>query len=175
MNNTETFDEVAKAAARYQVELAAKKEAAESSTQMRANWQAELDRLKRTKTTCTILGFVTVGIIWYWAASVVFPNMELNELSAQIGFVLFAICGSLLYFCIPFGFCPIINFMKNNGFFAIGGWVFLVMLCVILLVFAVCIGPFYFFYLNSKIKTAKQNVEIAQQNEQITYAEYQAY
>lgn len=174
MNTTDTLNESAKAAARYQVELTAKKEAAENSSQIRMSWQQEYERLKSRKTKCTIFGVLILLLCIYIYGSML-TSVPLEEPWLLPFMIVMMVIAALWVFTVPFGFCPIINFMKNNGLWVIGGWFFFLVLFAFLLTFALCIGPFYFFYLNSKIKEAKRNIEIASQNEQTAYAEYQAY
>lgn len=174
MNTTDTLNESAKAAARYQVELTAKKEAAENSSQIRMSWQQEYERLKSRKTKCTIFGALALLLCVYVYGSVLAstPTAEPWLMPVMIAIIAFS---ALWTFTIPFGMCPLIDFMHKNGLWVVGGWVIMLVLFFVVIVFAFCAGPFYFFYLNSKIKEAKHNIEIASQNEQTAYAEYQAY
>lgn len=62
---------------------------------------------------------------------------------------------------LPFGFCPIIDFVKNCGFFIVFTWVFVAMLFAALVMFAAFAGIPCFFSQRSKVKKAETELNEA--------------
>ncbi len=170
MATNSVLDESTKAAARYHVELMAKKEAFEEAAQAKASWEQKLHCLKARRTKCSVLGIIV---------AVCFACLVNNDGSiisdVTVGNIVGAVFLLFWFFTIPFGLCPLVDFMRKHGFWIMTGWIFMLCLFAFVFTFALCAGPIYFVYLESKIEAAKRNIKLARQNEQAAYAEYQAF
>ena len=195
MEANSVLDESIKAETRYRIELTAKKEAAEKSSQTRALWEQELRLLETRRTKCNIARIVVVCLCALFCGILFADSIpNITDPIAAMTFILRAVIAILWCSFLPFGFCPIIDFINGHDFLikvilvvsvclfllglpllAIRAILLILLLFVPFLIFALCAGPVYFFYLKFKIKKAKSNTELARQNEQAAYAAYQAF
>lgn len=118
--------------------------------------KGEYKQLKSRFTMCTILGvIVAVGFGSMVMSTASSPNMVVTMI---------ATCG--LFFFVPFGVLPIVDFVKNHGFVVWFSVIFLLILFYFVLLFAIFAGIPCFISLCNKLKKTKAEVDLA--NEQLS-------
>lgn len=133
----------------------------ERTTEYAALMEDEYKHLKSRFAMCTILGaIIAIGFGLMSTASS--PNVDISASSMAVGTI--TACG--LFFFIPFGLLPIIDFVKNHGFVVWFSVIFLLILFYFVLLFAFFAGIPSFISLRNKLKKTKAEADLA--NEQLS-------
>ena len=123
----------------------------------------EYKHLKSRFTMCTILGvIVAVGFGSMLMSTASSPNMDISASSMVVTTII--TCG--LFFFVPFGVLPIIDFVKNHGFVVWFSVIFLLFLFYFVFLFAFFAGIPSFISLRNKLKKTKAEADLA--NEQLS-------
>lgn len=126
--------------------------------------EEEHKRLKSRFTICMILG----AIIALFMGTMMTGAMANSTSAASSGNAMtpaVIVIACAVYFFIPFGCLPVIDFVKKHGFVIWLTVAFMVVLFGLVLVFAMFAGIPSFFSLHSKIKKTKAEADLA--NEQL--------
>ncbi|RDB58816.1 hypothetical protein C1879_03240 [Paraeggerthella hongkongensis] len=131
---------------------------------------AEFERLKKRRTSCTIAGAIAAltGISLTaipLMASASSPDQFLSVIPLAI------ILGPFFFFA-PFGFMPIKDFISNHGAIIVFAWIFVLIVFYLVIVFCMFAGIPYFFYLQSKIKAAQRDAELLQNRADVMVANF---
>lgn len=123
----------------------------------------EYKHLKSRFTMRTILGvIVAVGFGSMLMSTASSPNMDISASSMVVTTII--TCG--LFFFVPFGVLPIIDFVKNHGFVVWFSVIFLLFLFYFVFLFAFFAGIPSFISLRNKLKKTKAEADLA--NEQLS-------
>lgn len=147
-----TFADSMEAYRRQQAKVREAQEAAENATLA----AQEYFRLRSRRTNCVICGVFLAFAFGYLMQMPV-------QLSEDVGATVFMTAlGAFWGLVFPFGFMPIKDYIVNHGFFILFAAVFVAVLFALVMMFALCAGIPYFFYLQSKIASAKRDKEMLQ-------------
>lgn len=134
--------------------------AVQQAQEWQAAAQANYTQVKRRFDTCLGLGvIIAVATIIGFGAWALSP--EEADVGSRALILFFGLFAAVIYAAIPFGFCPIIDFVKNCGFFIVFTWVFVAMLFAALVMFAAFAGIPCFFSQRSKVKKAETELNEA--------------
>lgn len=135
----------------------------EQTSEYAALMEDECKRLKSRFTICTVLGAIIA--IGFGSAMMSVAGSSSTDIppSSMLPTIVIA-CA--LYFFIPFGCLPIIDFAKKHGFVIWFTVFFLVALFMLVIFFALFAGIPSFISLRSKLKKAKTEADLA--NEQLS-------
>lgn len=163
--------------ARYQRKLADKADQVKDAKEAAGLAAADHELYRRRRRNCLVVGIVLVALFAFafpsWSESFA-TSMEENSVSSLASnFFLFSL-GALNAFLFPFGFTPIKNFVVNNGFFIVAGWLFLALAALALVVLSMLLGIPYAIWLNWKVSKSRKNAEEAVEFARLSELEYQS-
>lgn len=114
----------------------------------------EYARLRNRRTNCLIAGIMLAFLLGY-AFQIPVRSPE------NAGYAIFmAAFGGFVGLTFPFGFMPIKDFIADHGFFIVFAAVFVVILIYLVVIFTLFAGVPYFFHLQSRIASAKRDMEL---------------
>ena len=162
--------------ARYQRKLADKAEQVRDAREVAALNAADHEVYRRCRRNCLVVGIVLVVLfaVMYpsWTGSLAVGVGEDPMRSLASHAVLFSL-GAFNAFFFPFGFTPIKNFIVNNGFFVVAGWLFLALVALLLVMLSMLFGVPYAIWLSWKVRKSRKATEEAVEFAQMAELEYQ--
>lgn len=120
-----------------------------------AEAEDEVTFLKKRFKRCCIIGALIA--VWMLAAF----GCSMDTLTGIQAFLI--VGSSVMVFFTPFGFLPIIDFVRRNGLFA-WGWALILALFLVALMFAIVAGIPYAIHLARKIKKSEATCEGVRSN-----------
>lgn len=107
---------------------------------------SEAERLRKSLTTCRILGIVLALIT---VSSMVSSASGATNPLGSVGFALFM--GANMFF-VPYGLAPILRWTGSHGFFIVFNWIFIICAFALLILVAIVASPIYIIWAKSRIK-----------------------
>lgn len=158
-NQTLTYDDLV----RFQQAKQAKDEY-DAAVQQAYEWQAaaraDLTQVKNRYNTCLGLAVIIAVITIFFFGGIAFTPSERTGDYSML-FLAMAPAAAVLCGAMSFGFCPIIDFFRNHGFFVIFTWAFVICAFAFLLMIALFAGIPCFFMQRSKVKKAEAGLNEA--------------
>lgn len=162
--------------ARYQRKLADKAEQVRDAREVAALNAADHEVYRRRRRNCLVVGIVLVVLFAMaypsWTGSLAVSMEEDPTYFLASHAVLFSL-GAFNAFFFPFGFTPIKNFIVNNGFFVVAGWLFLALAALLLVMLSMLFGVPYAIWLSWKVRKSRKATEEAVEFAQMAELEYQ--
>ena len=137
---------------------------------------ADHEVYRRRRRNCLVVGIVLVVLFammypsWTGSLAVGVGEDPMRSLASHA--VLFSL-GAFNAFFFPFGFTPIKNFIVNNGFFVVAGWLFLALAALLLVMLSMLFGVPYAIWLSWKVRKSRKATEEAVEFAQMAELEYQ--
>lgn len=162
--------------ARYQRKLADKAEQVRDAREVAALNAADHEVYRRRRRNCLVVGIVLVVLFammypsWTGSFAVGVGEDPMRSLASHA--VLFSL-GAFNAFFFPFGFTPIKNFIVNNGFVVVAGWLFLALAALLLVMLSMLFGVPYAIWLSWKVRKSRKATEEAVEFAQMAELEYQ--
>lgn len=162
--------------ARYQRKLADKAEQVRDAREVAALNAADHEVYRRRRRNCLVVGIVLAVLFammypsWTGSFAVGVGEDPMRSLASHA--VLFSL-GAFNAFFFPFGFTPIKNFIVNNGFFVVAGWLFLALAALLLVMLSMLFGVPYAIWLSWKVRKSRKATEEAVEFAQMAELEYQ--